>query len=148
MSEDIYSKWDSQYDLQGLVDDAASSDDNQERKEVPVGLYETKVTKIEIVESKKGDPMLSIWFRIVSGDYKGQMLFYNQVITAGFTIKKACDMLSAISHTDVKFESFSQLQNVCEDIFNGVDGVYEYALEYSVNSKGFNTYEIKESFNV
>ena len=38
--------------------------------------------------------MVSIWFKIVSdGDYKGSILFYNQVITQGFQIHNCNELL-------------------------------------------------------
>ncbi|MDY4823226.1 MAG: DUF669 domain-containing protein, partial [Candidatus Onthovivens sp.] len=38
---------------------------------VPHGTYEVEVNKMELKKSKKGDPMLSIWFKIINGPHKG-----------------------------------------------------------------------------
>ena len=76
MSTD-YSKFDKLVDIEGLKKDVAEAKENGrgEYKEVPKGTYEVKIDKMELVESKKGDPMVSIWFKILSGEYKNSLIF-------------------------------------------------------------------------
>jgi len=90
MAQDMFSRWDKEIDTEGLqkdVAEAAANGGGGNYKEVPHGNYEVAVQQMELKASKKGDPMVSIWFKIVSdGEYKGSMIFYNQVITQGFQI--------------------------------------------------------------
>lgn len=142
-----FSKFDKQVDLEGLkkdIEDSANSD----FKEVPLGDYEVAVTKLELAESKKGDPMVKVWFKIVNGEYKGSLLFMNQVITKGFQIHIVDELLRSLG-TDipVSFESYSQYNELLMDIFEAIDGNFEYALTYGEN-KGFNTFEITEVFEL
>lgn len=143
-----FSKFDKQVDLEGLkkdIEDSASSD----FKDVPLGSYEVAITKLELGESKKGDPMVKVWFKVVSeGEYKGSLIFMNQVITKGFQIHIVDEFLRSLeSGVDVHFESYSQYAELLADIYEAIEGNYEYALKYGEN-KGFNTFEITEVFEL
>ena len=143
-----FSKFDKKMDLEGLkkdIEDSASND----FKEVPLGSYEVAITKLELSESKKGDPMVKIWFKIVSeGDYKGSLIFMNQVITKGFQIHIVDEFLRSLeTNIDIHFDSFSQYAELLLDVFEAIDGKFEYGLKYGEN-KGFNTFEITDVFEL
>ncbi|MCR1933553.1 DUF669 domain-containing protein [Clostridium tepidum] len=148
----IWEKFDKNIDVEGLKKDAEeAANNNSDFKEVPHGTYEVEVNKLELRESKKGDPMLSIWFKILSGEYKGSLIFYNQVLSTGFGLHKANEMLRSLdSGIDVEFESFSKYNNLLMDIAEAIDGKLEYALSYTANKKNpkFSEYEIKDIFEV
>lgn len=142
-----FSKFDKMVDLEGLkqdIEDSASSD----FKEVPLGTYEVAITKLELGESKKGDPMVKIWFKILEGEFKNSLIFMNQVITKGFQIHIVDELLKSLeTDVDIHFESYSQYADMLLDVFEAVDGKLEFALKYGEN-KGFNTFDITEVFEV
>lgn len=143
-----YSKFDKAVDLDGLKNDVKSAEENnQEYAEVPHGQYEVKVGKMELTESKKGDPMVSIWFKILAGEHKGQNIFMNQVVTKGFQIHIVDEILRAMD-TDIaiQFESYSQYAKLLADVYEAVDGKLEFGLDYGEN-KGFNTFKITDVFD-
>ena len=84
----IFDKWDKDIDTEGLANDVKEAAENGggDYKEVPHGDYEVAVQQMELKASKKGDPMVSIWFKILEGEFKGSIIFYNQVITQGFQV--------------------------------------------------------------
>lgn len=142
-----FSKFDKQVDLEGLKKDIEESTDG-DFKEVPLGNYEVAITKLELAESKKGDPMVKVWFKIVSGEYKGSLLFMNQVITKGFQIHIVDEFLRSLeTDIEISFESYSQYNELLMDVFEAIDGNYEYALEYG-EKKGFNTFKITDVFEL
>lgn len=103
-----FSKFDQKVDLEGLKKDIEDSANNG-FKEVPHGNYEVSVNKLELGESKKGDPMVKVWFKIVSGEYKGSLIFMNQVITQGFQIHIVDELLRSFeTDIDIHFDSYSQ----------------------------------------
>lgn len=144
-----YSKFDKVVDIQGLKEDVKAASENQlDYKEVPKGTYEVEINKMELVESKKGDPMVSVWFKILNGDFKGSLIFYNQVITQGFQIHLANELLRNMeSGLDVEFESYTQYGQLLLDIHEKVDGKLEFGLEYG-EKKGYPTFTITEVFEV
>ncbi|WP_282804256.1 DUF669 domain-containing protein [Clostridium tetani] len=148
----IWDKFDKNIDVEGLKADAKeAANNNSDFKEVPHGEYEVEVNKLELRESKKGDPMLSIWFKILNGEYKGSLIFYNQVLSSGFGLHKANEMLRSLdSGIEVEFESFSKYNDMLMDIAEAIDGKLEYALSYTANKKNnnFSEYEIKDIFEV
>lgn len=146
-----FSKFDKQVDLEGLKQDIMDAEENGggDFKEVPHGKYEVAITKLELTESKKGDPMVSVWFKVTNGEYKGSLIFMNQVITQGFQIHIADEFLRSLETTvNVQFESYSQYAEMLADIFEEIEDKVEFVLDYGENKKGFNTFEIIDSFEV
>lgn len=159
MSEkNIFDKWDNEVDTEGLAKDVAEAAENGgtgNYKEVPHGEYEVAVQQMELKASSKGDPMVSIWFKIVSeGEYKGSIIFYNQVITQGFQIHKVNEILRMMvsemgnDAPNVEFKTFKQYSNLIMDIFEAIDDNFEYALKYSKGKKDFSNYEITEVYTL
>ena len=144
-----FSKFDKQVDLEGLKHDVEEAENGGGNfKEVPLGNYEVAITKIELSESKKGDPMVKIWFKILEGEYKDNLLFMNQVITKGFQIHIVDEFLRSLeTDIEISFESYSQYNELLLDVFDAIDGNFEYGLKYGEN-KGFNTFEITDIFEV
>lgn len=148
-----FNKFDKSVDLDGLKNDVneAANNSGGDFKEVPLGDYEVAIAKLELTLSKKGDPMFVCWMKIVEdGDYKGSMIFMNQVVTKGFQIHIANNFLRDLVEgmgIDVTFESYSQYANLILDISEAIDGKKEYLVEYGEN-KGFNTFAIKDVFDV
>lgn len=158
MAQDMFSRWDKEIDTEGLQNDiaeAATNGGNGTYKEVPHGNYEVAVQQMELKASKKGDPMVSIWFKIVSdGDYKGSILFYNQVITQGFQIHNCNELLHKMVEEMgadmpvVEFKSYKQYSELLMDIYEGIADNFEYALKYTANKKNkdFSDFEVTEVF--
>lgn len=145
-----FSKFDKAIDTEGLKKDVAEAAENGgggTRKEVPHGKYEVKIEKLELKESKKHDPMVSCWMRILNGEFEKSMIFMNQVVTQGFQIHIVNEFLRSLdSGVDIEFESYSQYAQLLMDVAEAIDGQLEYALEYGEN-KGFNTFAITEVFD-
>ena len=150
MADNIWEKFDKAIDVTGLqadVKEAAENGGTGEFKEVPHGTYEVKVEKMELKASKKGDPMVAIWFSILKGEYKNSKLFMNQVITQGFQIHIVNELLRAMDPgIDIEFQNFEQYGNLLLDIHEAIDGKLEFALEYG-EKKGFNTFKIIEVYD-
>lgn len=153
----IYEQWDKNIDTEGLqkdIEEAAQNGGTGNYKEVPHGNYEVAVEQMELKASKKGDPMVSIWFKIVSGEYKGSFVFYNQVITQGFQIhmvnemlRKMCEEMAADMPV-IEFKTYKQYGELLMDIFEAVADNYEYGLKYTQNKKNkdFSDFEITDVF--
>jgi len=147
---DIWEKFDKEIDVEGLKADAKEAAKNGGNfKEVPHGTYEVKVDKMELKESKTGKPMLSIWFKILDGQYKNSLIFYNQVLSTGFGLHNANEFLRSMdSDVNIEFANFKQYNNMILDIAEAIDGVLEYGLEYSEGKNGFSNYKIIDVFEV
>ncbi len=143
------SKFDKVVDVDGLKKDVAEAQENGgDYKEVPHGTYEVAVSKMELTESKKGDPMVTIWFKILAGDFKNSLIFCNQVITQGFQIHIVNELLRSMdTGLDIKFDTYTQYEQLLMDVSEAVDGKLEFALEYG-ERKGFNTFKITEVYEV
>lgn len=145
-----WEEFDNKVDLEGLKEDIESSPTGGGNyKEVPHGNYEVAVTKLELDISKKGDPMVKVWFKILDGEYKNSLIFMNQVVTQGFQIHIVNDFLRSLeTDIEIEFESYKQYAELLLDVYEAVNGNYEYALKYDKTNKGFNTFEITDVFEV
>ena len=157
MAQDLFAKWDKEMDTEGLqkdIQDAAANGGGGQYKEVPHGTYEVAVQQMELKASKKGTPMVSIWFKIVSdGEFKGSLIFYNQVVTQGFQLHMVNEMLRTMtSEMDnapvIEFKTYSQYSGLLMDIFEEVADNFEYGLKYTANKKNkdFSDFEITDVF--
>lgn len=153
MGENVFEKFNSMFDLAGLKQDIESAASNDgDFVEVEDGNYEVKVTKLELGQTGEksknpGMPMLKVWFDILAGDFKNQKIFCNQMLTTGFGIHKANQLLTDLeSGVPVTFENFDQYHNMLEQIFAAIDGTGEYELAYSHNNKGYAVYNIVQRF--
>ena len=119
--------------------------------EVPHGEYEVAIEKMELKESKKGDPMLSVWFKILTGEHKGQYIFMNQVVVTPFQSHVVDEFLKSLD-TSIEIESltvdhdYKRYSDMINDVYEQVNGHLEYLLNYSQNKKGYNTFSIIEVY--
>lgn len=148
MANNIWDKFDKEIDTEALAKDIGSANTGSFRQ-VPHGNYEVSVSKMELVASKAGDPMVSIWFKVVNGEYKGSLIFYNQVIKQGFQVHLVNEMLRKMdSGLDVEFVSYKQYGNRLMDIHEAIDNKLEYELAYKEGKNSFSTFDIVEVFDV
>lgn len=150
MTQDLFAQFDKDFDVAGLKEDIKKAAENTtDYEEVPDGDYEVKIDKLELKASKAGNPMLSGWLKIVSGSYKGQIIFVNLTLTSGYGIHKANEFLRGLlgSKVNVEFTSYSQYGKLIANIFD-TSKSYEYAVQYTHNSKGYAEYEITDVFEL
>lgn len=155
-----WSKFDKEVDLEVLAADVEEVEKNGgtgDFEPVPDGEYEVEVEKLELTQSKKGDPMLTIWFKILTGDYENQRIFYNKVMQPqnerafGLQVHQNNEMLRALwdcEHDDVKFRGFADYADLVLDIHEEIDGRFEYLLEKKTDKNGFDQFKILEVYEV
>lgn len=142
-------------ELASAIQDAGAP---TERLDVPFGDYEVKITKLTIEECPfdgdyKGKPQLSVWFKIINGEYTGQMLFYTRrllsddVKKSGFMIKMTNDFLNSLeSGIPADFGgSFAEYASCIDEIYEAIETA-EYQLSYAENAKGYKEYNIVQRF--
>lgn len=145
-----FTKFNQAFDLNALKKDIAEAAENGggNYKEVPVGQYEVKIDKMELTESKKGDPMVSVWFKVLAGEYEGSRIFMNQVVNQGFQIHIVNTFLRSLdTGIEIGFDNFEQYANLLLDVMEKIDEQkLEFALDYGETSKGFKTFEITDIY--
>lgn len=145
-----FSKWNAAIDAEKMEKDLEEIKKNGggDYPEIEPGEYVVKVEKMELKASKKGDPMLSIMFRIVEGEHKKACIFYNQVVLQAFQIHLANEFLNSMD-TDVEAAfhgNYEEYNNIILDIAEASEKL-EFLLEYGENGKGYKTYKIKEVYD-
>ena len=134
-----------------IKDNASSTD----YPEIPAGKYEVKVDNIEAKTSSKGNPMVSIQFRILAGKFEKSCIFYNGVFHEDWMRHRVAKMLSdLIADGDntamvnlILKGSLGEVNNFCMDVAEDISGKkLEYLLDYGVDKKGYQTYKIAEVY--
>lgn len=144
----IFDKWNEKIN-NDFFDELDKAEAGQsDYRDVPPGKYEVKINKMELKESKAGSPMLAIQFRVLQGEYKGNLIFMNQVIETPFQIHMANELLRDLdTELDVIFRDYNQYNQLILDIEENISAQkLEYVLIYGKNNKGFPTFEIDEVF--
>lgn len=120
-------------------------------KKIESGIYKVSVVKMELKGSKNGDPMVSIWFKIVPhGKYTNKLIFMNQVITEGYQIHMVNELLRSLtenlSDIDIEFITYPQYSKLLDDVVRKVRNKFIYLLKYDQNNKGYNLFKIVKTF--
>lgn len=147
----IFEKFDASINTKQLSEDVKNYEvngGNTEYEEVPVGNYEVKVEKMELKESKNGKPMVTIWFKILAGNFKNSYIFMNQILVEPFQVHIVKELLKSLdSGIEIDFESYSQFHNLLLDVHEVINQEkLEYQLEYTTDKKGYGKYKIVEVY--
>jgi hypothetical protein len=158
-NKNIFAQWDNAVDVEGLQKDIHDAEQNGggNFKEVPHGKYEVSIEKMEVTQTKKTNkPMVTVWFNIVDGEFKGQKLFMNRVIDLnsqwrGKAIHDVNEFLRSLikkcpDAPVVEFKHWEQYANLLMDIHELVADSFEYGIDYGQNKKGFDTFEVLEVY--
>ena len=150
------SNFNDRYDLNALkskLEEVQQTQGSSDYPEIPVGKYEVKIEKIELRENKNGNPMCSIRFKIVDGEFANSLLFYNQTLIG--TDKEGKQTVLGLhlnneflrsldSGLTIEFNDFDQYADLLEDVAYETKKLV-YLIEYS--KKGdFPTYKVKEIY--
>ena len=148
MSKIDWSKFDEGLDVEKLSQDVKEIEQNGDNyKEVPIGTYEVAIDKLELSESKKHDPMLVCWFKVLNGEYKNSKIFMNQLIKEPFQLHIAHEFLRSLdTGLEILFSTYIQYGSLIENVKTEIDNQkLEYGLELG-EKKGYKTFKITEVF--
>ena len=148
-----FSRFDSLIDFDALAADVKNAKENSKFNavEVPNGVYNAKVDKMELGETKDGRPMFKIQFRILDGEFKKHCLFMNRVIYGtkndANMIASVIGILDSLKPSDIvgelTFASYSQFSELILDVMEDIDGEVTYEIEYDKDA--FNSVSIKRA---
>ena len=151
----IFDKFDKQVnqaDIKKKMEEARENGGGN--REIPVGRYFVSIEKIEAKETKKGDPMISVWMNILEGEFKNSKIFHNLVIQVGgqwegLQWNNAIDFIDSLGTgiENTNPHSIGHLATWAEEVFEDIDEKgLEYDLDYSKTKKGYDVYKIEEVF--
>ena len=147
----IFDKWNKQIDTNDLankVKEAADNSKKVEREDVPYGEYVVRIEKMELKESKKGDPMFSAWFKVREGEHKDRFIFMNQIVLQPFQIHIVNEFLRDLdTDVDIDFTDYNQWNDMILDVHEAT-AKCEFALDYYQTKNGFDAFQIKEVYDI
>lgn len=116
----------------------------------PFGKYVVEVKDICLKSSKKGEPMIYIWFKIDDSisqlnDDINENIFYNQVIIGGKQRKIAMSIIRTLLKPfdlDIYFNSYEELGRTIME-YSELIKQRKYVLEFNQSERGNLTYRIE-----
>lgn len=144
-----FDKWNQEFGGQQALEDLKKASEN-EYTELPDGTYICALEKLELAESKKGQPMVKGQFRIKEGKHKKQCLFWNQVFTRGFPQHKALEFLRSLQIFDkeeVDFDgNFATFNDLLLDMAEEAEGSrLRFEIEKAKDGE-YTRLEVKDTF--
>jgi len=137
-------------DLVKEIEAVEKNKGNGSREQVPFGTYEVAVTKMIPSKSKSNKDMLTIWFKVIAGRYKNSVIFCHQTLVSAFAIHKANEILRGLTQDmpefKIAYSNRARYEDLIMEVFEAIEGKYEYSVEYGETTKGFLTFTIKEVF--
>lgn len=130
--------------------------DNQSKTtnfvEVPPGTYNVEIKKLAMgVTGEKsknpGSPKMEVRYKILDGEFEGQMIFQHQLLTTSFGINAACELLDSFgTEIQVCYENDDHFAGIIKSIESSIIDGNEFELQYGKNTRGFPTYKIYSGF--
>lgn len=122
-----FDKWTDEFGGEKAVKAVKEAEENiGDHTELPEGMYQCKLEKLELGESKKGKPMVKAMFRIYNGKHKRQCIFYNGVMVAndpsksGYCIHNVLNFLRSLNiydDSEIDFDgNYRDFNNLLLDI--------------------------------
>lgn len=151
--ENIWEKFDQAIDVDSLKNDIQEGKKTERfvKKNVPHGTYIVEVDRMYLRESKNGNPMVTIYFRIVEGEYSRQMVFCNQVINNRFGLSKMNTLLKQMDTSQtITFESYEQYGKLIEEIESEINDAVEFELQYvaQASDPNWSDFEITDVYDL
>ena len=146
-----YSCFDKQYDsakVKEAINDYEKNGGDGDFEPVPHDTYEVKVNSCELKKSKKGDPMVSIVFKIINGTFKNRLIFMNQVVKEAFQFHIVNALLKSLdTGLDIHFDTYQQYGNMLYDVAEQTESQnLEYQLNYEEAKNDFDKFTIEQVF--
>ena len=93
---------------------------------------------------KHGQPkIISLWFKVMEGDYKDCFIFYTQRLTTGYGISAAHNFIHSLN-SDINITFGEKIGNKFEQIKEKTENK-EYVLEYTLNTDNSLSFIIKNT---
>lgn len=129
--------------INSLYDSKAVSSNDQFEK-VPEGNYIVAVTDMFVGKTKSDKDALKITFTISDGKDINKKLYYTQVLTQDFCIKKAVSLLNQMQVKDmyIVYEDLFSFSSDVKFMFEMIKDNCEFDLRYKLNNKGYPEYSI------
>lgn len=148
----VWSEFNDSIDNDQIQKDIDAASKNQ-FKEVPAGTYRVSVDKMEPKVAKSGNPMCSIQFKILRGEFKNSRIFYNQVVHNGIGIHNNNEFLKSLDVdcvNDMGDHLYKNMEQYAQLIMDAAEEIDEFGLTYDLYYPGKDSwasdYEIKDVY--
>ena len=115
---------------------------------VPDGEYKVEIIDMAVKQSRKGNWMIQVLFKILEGQYK------NDVVPAYMMVNKRNAetnnefLTSLATHIKVECVSITQYKQLVDDIFITIMHEKQYDIKVSTSASGFTNYKVLKDYTV
>ena len=135
-------------DFYKQVEEAEKLNEEFYNKKVSDGIYRIEIMDMAVKQSKRGNWMIQVGYKILNGKYENSVLWSFFVIRQSNILVNNAFLKSLGTSIPIECTSITQYQKLVDDIFITIRGDKEYDAELTTSSNGFISIKIIKSYDI
>ena len=135
-------------DFYKQVEEAEKLNEEFYNKKVSNGIYRIEIMDIVVKQSKRGNWMIQVGYKILNGKYENSVLWSFFVIRQSNILVNNAFLKSLGTSIPIECTSITQYQKLVDDIFITIRGDKEYDAELTTSINGFTSIKIIKSYDI
>ena len=135
-------------DFYKQVEEAEKLNEEFYNKKVSDGIYRIEIMDMVVKQSKRGNWMIQVGYKILNGKYENSVLWSFFVIRQSNILVNNAFLKSLGTLIPIECTSITQYQKLVDDIFITIRGDKEYDAELTTSINGFTSIKIIKSYDI
>ncbi|MBR4313915.1 MAG: DUF669 domain-containing protein [Lachnospiraceae bacterium] len=135
-------------DFYKQVEEAEKLNEEFYNKKVSDGIYRIEIMDMAVKQSKRGNWMIQVGYKILNGKYENSVLWSFFVIRQSNILVNNAFLKSLGTSIPIECTSITQYQKLVDDIFITIRGDKEYDAELTTSFNGFTSIKIIKSYDI
>ena len=135
-------------DFNKQVEEAEKLNEEFYNKKVSDGIYRIEIMDMVVKQSKRGNWMIQVGYKILNGKYENTVLWSFFVIRQSNILVNNAFLKSLGTSIPIECTSITQYQKLVDDIFITIRGDKEYDAELNTSFNGFTSIKIIKSYDI
>lgn len=135
-------------DFYKQVEEAEKLNEEFYNKKVSDGIYRIEIMDMVVKQSKRGNWMIQVGYKILNGKYENSVLWSFFVIRQSNILVNNQFLKSLGTSIPIECTSITQYQKLVDDIFITIRGDKEYDAELTTSINGFTSIKIIKSYDI
>ncbi len=135
-------------DFYKQIEEAEKLNEEFYNKKVSDGIYRIEIMDMVVKQSKRGNWMIQVGYKILNGKYENSVLWSFFVIRQSNILVNNAFLKSLGTPIPIECTSITQYQKLVDDIFITIRGDKEYDAELTTSINGFTSIKIIKSYDI
>ena len=135
-------------DFYKQIEEAEKLNEEFYNKKVSDGIYRIEIMDMVVKQSKRGNWMIQVGYKILNGKYENSVLWSFFVIRQSNILVNNAFLKSLGTSIPIECTSITQYQKLVDDIFITIRCDKEYDAELTTSFNGFTSIKIIKSYDI